>query len=376
MRPALRGAALRRGDDGGRGDDRRRPSPRRRTSALDRPACRAASGGTPGDSIPWPLVIGGIGPADFCCSAPADRAATGRRRGRRLPGRPDPGQHDESRIVGAVAAAADSAATIPATAVRRLRRRRFRRRRRFQRLVRRYGKATDATGGETRKAYGERLVSVVLYGSAAAGDHHARLLRLSTSCACSPDHARANWPRAKISSAGGASRAARPRCCSASTNSPPPPTASPSSSATSSASHRILFGSDVIASLVLDDVFYRAQVEHDLRAKLLRAAAEGRRHALRPRPAAPPAGRFGLHLLRAASGTRWCCTAWTPPATEARHRRARAARRFGIDAAPFESCSTCAKNASSRATWTRCRCWRTYLKEIANVIDAVDRLEK
>ncbi len=29
-----------------------------------------------------------------------------------------------------------------------------------------------------QKAYGDRLVSVVLYGSAAAGDHHARILRL------------------------------------------------------------------------------------------------------------------------------------------------------------------------------------------------------
>src|SRR5699024_2922488 len=34
--------------------------------------------------------------------------------------------------------------------------------------------------------------------------------------------------------------------------------------------HRILHGKDVIATLDVDDSFYRAQVEHDLRAKLLR----------------------------------------------------------------------------------------------------------
>ena len=34
--------------------------------------------------------------------------------------------------------------------------------------------------------------------------------------------------------------------------------------------HRILFGPDVAAGMVIPDTFYRAQVEHDLRAKLLR----------------------------------------------------------------------------------------------------------
>src|SRR6185436_20798730 len=34
--------------------------------------------------------------------------------------------------------------------------------------------------------------------------------------------------------------------------------------------HRVLYGKDVIAGLAVDDSFYRAQVEHDLRAKFLR----------------------------------------------------------------------------------------------------------
>src|SRR5207247_11455343 len=36
------------------------------------------------------------------------------------------------------------------------------------------------------------------------------------------------------------------------------------------AQYRILEGKDVVAPLGVDDSFYRAQVEHDLRAKLLR----------------------------------------------------------------------------------------------------------
>ena len=38
---------------------------------------------------------------------------------------------------------------------------------------------------------------------------------------------------------------------------------------------RVLFGRDVIASLAIDRSFYRAQVEHELRAKLLRLRQKG-----------------------------------------------------------------------------------------------------
>ncbi len=36
--------------------------------------------------------------------------------------------------------------------------------------------------GKLQKAYGERLVSVVLYGSAAAGDHHADFSDINVLC--------------------------------------------------------------------------------------------------------------------------------------------------------------------------------------------------
>ena len=38
---------------------------------------------------------------------------------------------------------------------------------------------------------------------------------------------------------------------------------------------RVLFGKDVIAGLAIDRSFYRAQVEHELRAKLLRLRQKG-----------------------------------------------------------------------------------------------------
>jgi hypothetical protein len=82
-----------------------------------------------------------------------------------------------------------------------------------------------------KKAYGERLVSVVLYGSAAAGDHHAGFSDFNILCVLSvltPRELAASASR----SAGGASRAARRRCCSPNTSWPLPPIASPSSSTT------------------------------------------------------------------------------------------------------------------------------------------------
>ena len=44
-------------------------------------------------------------------------------------------------------------------------------------------KALEQLVEKLQKAYGERLVAVILYGSAAAGDHHANS-PISTCCAC------------------------------------------------------------------------------------------------------------------------------------------------------------------------------------------------
>jgi len=118
-------------------------------------------------------------------------------------------------------------------------------------------------------AFGERLVSVVLYGSAAAGDHHEDFSDLNVLCvltqitprelAASEDIFR--WWREQ--------------------GSPSPLLLTEHELATSTdcfaiefhdiqRQNRLLHGRDVISTLEIDDSFYRAQVEHELRAKLLR----------------------------------------------------------------------------------------------------------
>ena len=120
-----------------------------------------------------------------------------------------------------------------------------------------------------RKAYGERLISVVLYGSAVTGDRDEGFSDYNVLCVLSQ---------------------ITPRELAAGTDifrwwrengNPSPLLLTEREVATSTdcfsiefrdiqRNHQILHGADIIAPLVVEDVFYRAQVEHELRAKLLR----------------------------------------------------------------------------------------------------------
>jgi hypothetical protein len=120
-----------------------------------------------------------------------------------------------------------------------------------------------------RKAYGEGLVSVVLYGSAAVPGVKDRLSDLNVLCvlgqirdvelgAAEPIF---RWWREMQN---------------------PAPVLLTRDEIQHSADcfpiefhdireqHRVLYGEDVVAGLVIDDRFYRAMVEHELRAKMLR----------------------------------------------------------------------------------------------------------
>jgi predicted nucleotidyltransferase len=120
-----------------------------------------------------------------------------------------------------------------------------------------------------RKAYSNRLVSVILYGSAAAGDHHEKFSDLNVLCVLddvTPEALGDSEPIFKWWRERG---------------NPSPLLMSEEEVRTSTdcfpiefhdmaERRRVLFGKDVIEGLVIDKVFYRAQIEHDLRAKLLR----------------------------------------------------------------------------------------------------------
>lgn len=125
-----------------------------------------------------------------------------------------------------------------------------------------------------RKAHAEELVSVILYGSAAAGENDDKFSDLNVLCVLKQvsTNALANsepvmyWWRNQ--------------------GNPSPLLMSEQEVETSTdcfpiefhdmqERRQVLYGKDVIASLIIDRSFYRAQVEHELRAKLLRLRQKG-----------------------------------------------------------------------------------------------------
>src|SRR5580700_4263032 len=120
-----------------------------------------------------------------------------------------------------------------------------------------------------KQAEGERLLSVILYGSAAAGEHNEHFSDLNVLCVLTritPSELADSEPIFKWWRAQG---------------NPSPLLLSEDELRTSTdcfpvefhdmqERHRILYGADVIQDLVIDRTFYRAQVEMELRAKLLR----------------------------------------------------------------------------------------------------------
>jgi predicted nucleotidyltransferase len=120
-----------------------------------------------------------------------------------------------------------------------------------------------------KSAFGDRLVSVVLYGSAAVGDYVARTSDLNILCVLAeitPHELVQSEPVVRWWREQG---------------NPPPLLLSEEEVSTSTDSfpmefhdiqehRRVLFGKDVIANLSIDRSFYRAQVEHELRAKQIR----------------------------------------------------------------------------------------------------------
>ena len=120
-----------------------------------------------------------------------------------------------------------------------------------------------------RSALGADLVSVVLYGSAAAGDHHGKFSDYNTLCvltAITPAQLRATEPLFRWWREHG---------------NPAPLLLTDAELRTATdcfpiefhdirEHNKILYGPDLVSSIHIDDSFYRAQVEHDLRAKLLR----------------------------------------------------------------------------------------------------------
>jgi hypothetical protein len=223
------------------------------------------------------------------------------------------------------------------------------------------------------KVYGDGLVSVVLYGSGATGDHQARYSDYNILCVLNQV-----TPR-ELGLSGDVFRWWREQ------GSPAPLLLSERELATSAdcfaiefrdirASHRLLFGRDVISTLELGDTYYRAQVEHELRAKFLR---------LRQKAAGMLADPDLLRRLLADSISTFCVlfrhalvlTGDAAPATK-RETIARARDRFAIEAGPFDRLLDLREERIKPRDLDAASLLADYMKGISTVIDAVDRAGK
>jgi hypothetical protein len=136
--------------------------------------------------------------------------------------------------------------------------------------------------------------------------------------------------------------------------------------------HRILFGEDVVAGLTVGDEFYRAQVEHELRTKLLR---------LRHKAAGVLADRHLLSRLLADSLSTFCILfrhalllsgIETPQGK--REIIVKAAEHFGIDSEPFKQLFEMREGKVADREMDLERLLAGYMQQISTVIEAVDRL--
>lgn len=138
--------------------------------------------------------------------------------------------------------------------------------------------------------------------------------------------------------------------------------------------HKVLHGIDVVADLTIDYSFYRAQVEHELRAKMLR---------LRQKAAGVLSEKDVLLRLLAESISTFCVLfrhallLSGEVAQFDKHEIVKNCRdKFGIDASPFLTLLDVREEKVKPRDLQPISLFREYLKQINVVVDAVDRMEK
>lgn len=139
--------------------------------------------------------------------------------------------------------------------------------------------------------------------------------------------------------------------------------------------HRILYGQDVVADLKVDYVFYRAQVEHELRAKLLR---------LRQKAGGMLSDEGLLTRLMADSVSTFCVlfrhAMLLAGEIELRFGKAdvvaAAAGRFGVEKLPLMLLLDVREGHRLPKETKAADLFGQYLEQIQKVIDAVNKLER
>jgi predicted nucleotidyltransferase len=222
------------------------------------------------------------------------------------------------------------------------------------------------------RAFHDRLVSVILYGSAAGSDHHAKfsdlnvliVLKEITPRELAESEPILRWWREHNHSA---------------------PTMMSEEEAHNSADcfpiefrdmkdrRKVLYGIDVIAEVVVDGDFYRAQIEHELRAKLFRLRQQGARVLSDP---------VALMRLCVDSVSTFCVLgrhALVVAGIDARTERRAVVRQLSdvlkMDVTPFEILLDVREDKAGREIGDPGELFAKYLDCIRRMIEFVDRLE-
>lgn len=223
-----------------------------------------------------------------------------------------------------------------------------------------------------KHAQRERLRSVVLYGSAAAGEHNEHFSDLNVLCVLTqvtPAELADSEPIFKWWRAQG---------------NPSPLLLTEEELRTSTdcfpvefhdmqERHRILFGADVIQDLVIERTFYRAQVEMELRAKLLRLRQKAAevlldkpvllRLMIDSVPNFLVLARHALLLSEKSSGWR-------------KRDIVRGLQGIGVDGTPFDTLLDLREQSKRANDVDPEALFASYLHEIQALVSHVDQIEK
>lgn len=224
-----------------------------------------------------------------------------------------------------------------------------------------------------KKAHGDILVSTVLYGSAATGDYQGGFSDFNILCVLrqvTPSELQHSEPIFRWWRELG-----NPSPLLMSTEEVRTSTDSfPIEFYDIKARHRILYGEDVVANLDIHFDHHRAQVEHELRAKVLR---------LRQKAAGVLSDKALLLQLMADSISTFCTLfrhvlllAGEEPRWQKRDVVAAAAGRFGFDPDPFYTLLDLRDEKRKARHIDPVPLLDTYLRQLVIVVEAVDSLER
>lgn len=227
--------------------------------------------------------------------------------------------------------------------------------------------------GRLKKSYQDRLISVILYGSGATGDHHGKFSDLNILCVLREITTR------EIADSEPVFRWWREH------RNPAPLLLSLHELRTSTdcfpiefhdicERRRVVYGEDVAADLVIDNSFYRARVEYELRAKLIR---------LRQKAGGVLSDTELLLRLMLDSVSTFCVLirhalllAGAGGSLQKREMIEEARKLFGLDTGPFLTLLDLREGKRKPKEVDAAALFEIYLKQIQVAVDFVDHMEK